>query len=77
MISSDGYQKEKDRTEKQFGEAFDTINNIYEVYEPFQNSTTFVFNLVQNTSPNQTQIDELKNLTDEDSEGDRVALQNQ
>jgi hypothetical protein len=64
MISSDGYQKEKDRTEKQFGEAFDTINNIYEVYEPFQNSTTFVFNLVQNTSPNQTQIDELKNLYD-------------
>jgi hypothetical protein len=64
MISFDGYQKEKDRTEKQFGEAFVTINQIYEVYNPFQESTGFVFNLTQNTSPNSTQIDELKNLYD-------------
>ena len=68
MISFDGYQKEKDRTEKQFKEAFVTINDIYEVYLPFQDSTGFVFNLTQNTSPNQTQmyvnhVDNMSKLT--------------
>ena len=64
MLVDHGYQQDKNYTEEKFKEVFDVINDKYETYVPFQNSTTFVFNLVQNDSPNQTQIDELKNLYD-------------
>ena len=64
MLEDYGYQQDKNYTEEKFKEVFDVINDKYEPYVPFQNSTTFVFNLVQNDSPNQTQIDELKNLYD-------------
>ena len=64
MLVDYGYQQDKNYTEEKFKEVFDVINDKYEPYVPFQNSTTFVFNLVQNDSPNQTQIDELKNLYD-------------
>ena len=64
MLVDHGYQQDKNYTEEKFKEVFDVINDKYEPYVPFQNSTTFVFNLVQNDSPNQTQIDELKNLYD-------------
>jgi hypothetical protein len=64
MYSEYGYQLEQKYTETKFKEAFDKINNKFEVYIPFQNSTGFAFGIVQNTSPNSTQIDELKNLYD-------------
>jgi len=64
MLEDYGYQQDKNYTEEKFKEVFKVINVKYEPYVPFQNSTTFVFNLVQNDSPNQTQIDELKNLYD-------------
>jgi hypothetical protein len=55
---------EQKYTETKFKEAFDKINDKFEVYIPFQNSTGFAFGIVQNISPNTTQIDELKNLYD-------------
>ncbi len=64
MYSEYGYQLEQKYTETKFKEAFDKINDKFEVYIPFQNSTGFAFGIVQNTSPNSTQIDELKNLYD-------------
>ena len=64
MIVDYGYLKEKNYTETKFKEAFDKINDKFEVYNPFQTSTGFAFGIVQNISPNSTQIDELKNLYD-------------
>jgi N-acetylmuramoyl-L-alanine amidase CwlA len=64
MYSEYGYQLEQKYTETKFKEAFDKINDKFEVYIPFQNSTGFAFGIVQNISPNTTQIDELKNLYD-------------
>jgi hypothetical protein len=64
MIVDYGYLKEKNYTETKFKEAFDKINDKFEVYIPFQNSTGFAFGIVQNITPNSTQIDELKNLYD-------------
>ena len=62
MYEEYGYQLEQKYTETKFKEAFDLINNKFDVYLPFRNSTTFEFGIVQNISPNTTQIDELKNL---------------
>jgi len=64
MYEEYGYQSEQKYTETKFKEAFDKINDKFEVYIPFQNSTGFAFGIVQNITPNSTQIDELKNLYD-------------
>jgi hypothetical protein len=64
MYEEYGYQSEQKYTETKFKEAFDKINDKFEVYNPFQSSTGFAFGIVQNISPNSTQIDELKNLYD-------------
>jgi hypothetical protein len=64
MYTTHGYEKDKKETEVQFNKITTDINNKFEVFEPFQNSTGFAFGIVQNISPNSTQIDELKNLYD-------------
>jgi hypothetical protein len=64
MYTDHGYEKDKKETETQFNKITTEINSEFEVFEPFQNSTGFEFGIVQNISPNSTQIDELKNLYD-------------
>jgi hypothetical protein len=64
MYSEYGYRLEQKYTETKFKEAFDKINDKFKVYTPFQTSTGFEFGIVQNISPNITQIDDLKNLYD-------------
>jgi hypothetical protein len=64
MYADHGYEKDKKETETQFNKITTEINSEFEVFEPFQNSTGFEFGIVQNISPNTTQIDELKNLYD-------------
>jgi len=64
MYTDHGYEKDKKETETQFNKITTEINSEFEVFEPFQNSTGFAFGIVQNISPNTTQIDELKNLYD-------------